>query len=310
VSLPRSVFVGRKPELTAIAARLDQALVGHGGVVLMAGESGIGKTRLAEELVALARKRGSAVWWDRCYEGEGAPALRQHLLYTGVRDDGPFAVRMPGGAGADVSLDSTLRELPVGKGELQREGADAVILAYGRPVPAALEAAERLTADGIECAVVNARWAKPLDEELILNTCPWTRSRWLVLHLQVTSGRFHFPRARAIRPRHHRQERRPLERLNSFAQVSAEHDQLTRLDFPDMPFGVHLQTTVQHVQTCSARRCLWVHRCAGVERDQRDTEVVRLGQRLRGTSPGSAREVAPQAIDLIGQAIRQALSAD
>jgi 1-deoxy-D-xylulose-5-phosphate synthase len=95
----------------------------------------------------------------------------QHLLWTGVRHDGPFAVRFPRGAGTGVPMDSTLAEIPIGKGELLREGSDAAILAYGTPVPAALEAAELLAAEGISCAVVNARWAKPLDEELLAPVC-------------------------------------------------------------------------------------------------------------------------------------------
>jgi 1-deoxy-D-xylulose-5-phosphate synthase len=99
----------------------------------------------------------------------------QHLLWTGVRHNGPFAVRFPRGAGTGVPLDETLREIPIGTGELLREGADAVILAYGAPVPAACAAAELLAAEGISCAVVNARFAKPLDEELILATCRGVR---------------------------------------------------------------------------------------------------------------------------------------
>lgn len=99
----------------------------------------------------------------------------QHLLYTGVRHPGPFAVRFPRGAGTGVDLDETLREIPIGTGELLRAGTDAVILAYGAPVPAALEAAELLAAEGISCAVVNARFAKPLDETLILDTCRGVR---------------------------------------------------------------------------------------------------------------------------------------
>ena len=99
----------------------------------------------------------------------------QHLLYTGVRHDGPFAVRFPRGAGTGVPLDQELREIPIGKGELLREGTDAAILAYGAPVPAALAAAESLAAEGISCAVVNARWAKPVDDELILGACAGVR---------------------------------------------------------------------------------------------------------------------------------------
>jgi 1-deoxy-D-xylulose-5-phosphate synthase len=99
----------------------------------------------------------------------------QHLLYTGVRHTGPFAVRFPRGPGVGVALDAELHAIPIGKGELLREGTDAAILAYGAPVPAALEAAELLAAEGIACAVVNARWAKPLDEDLIVEVCRGVR---------------------------------------------------------------------------------------------------------------------------------------
>jgi 1-deoxy-D-xylulose-5-phosphate synthase len=99
----------------------------------------------------------------------------QHLLWTGARHNGPFAVRFPRGAGTGVPMDETLHEIPIGKGELLRDGTDAAILAFGAPVPAALEAAELLAAEGISCAVVNARWAKPLDEGLILETCQSVR---------------------------------------------------------------------------------------------------------------------------------------
>jgi DNA-binding CsgD family transcriptional regulator len=68
-------FVGRAGELAALTADLDAAVGGHGGVVLVAGEPGIGKTRLAEELAARATVRGAVVLWGRCWEGAGAPAF-------------------------------------------------------------------------------------------------------------------------------------------------------------------------------------------------------------------------------------------
>lgn len=99
----------------------------------------------------------------------------QHLLWTGVRHNGPFAVRFARGAGVGAPMDETLREIPIGKGELLRTGADAAILAYGAPVPAAMQAADLLAAEGISCAVVHARWAKPLDDDLIAETCAGVR---------------------------------------------------------------------------------------------------------------------------------------
>src|ERR1700756_5840526 len=68
-------FVGRAGELAALTADLDAAVGGRGGVVLVAGEPGIGKTRLAEELAARAIGRGAVVLWGRCWEGAGAPAV-------------------------------------------------------------------------------------------------------------------------------------------------------------------------------------------------------------------------------------------
>ncbi|MGE3596702.1 MAG: AAA family ATPase, partial [Dehalococcoidia bacterium] len=68
-------FVGREAELSVLIAALDAAAAGRGGLVLVAGEPGIGKTRLAEELAAVAGRRNVRILWGRCYEGEGAPAF-------------------------------------------------------------------------------------------------------------------------------------------------------------------------------------------------------------------------------------------
>jgi 1-deoxy-D-xylulose-5-phosphate synthase len=91
----------------------------------------------------------------------------QHLLYTAVKTNHPMAIRYPRGAGVGVALEPTLRELPIGKGEILREGEDVAILAIGAMVAPALEAADELVKQGIEATVVNARFAKPLDAELI-----------------------------------------------------------------------------------------------------------------------------------------------
>jgi class 3 adenylate cyclase/tetratricopeptide (TPR) repeat protein len=70
----RVAFVGRGPERAELGAALDSALGGQGRLVLVAGEAGIGKTRIAEELCAEARSREAPVAWGRCREGAGAPA--------------------------------------------------------------------------------------------------------------------------------------------------------------------------------------------------------------------------------------------
>ena len=100
-------------------------------------------------------------------EGE----MRQ-MLWTAYRHaaagGGPVGIRFPRGIGEGVALDTPLAEMPIGVSETLREGSDLVILAYGHPVRAALEAADVLAREGVDATVVNARFAKPLDAERIL----------------------------------------------------------------------------------------------------------------------------------------------
>ena len=92
----------------------------------------------------------------------------QHLLYTAVQSGRSMTIRYPRGSGLGVKLDTELHEIPIGKGEILRRGEDAVILAIGNMVAPALEAARGLASSGIESTVVNARFVKPLDSELII----------------------------------------------------------------------------------------------------------------------------------------------
>jgi len=92
----------------------------------------------------------------------------QHMLKTALYCGRPVSVRYPRGAGFGVPLDSELRELEIGKGELLQEGDDLTLVAIGSTVYPALEAAALLKEQGISAAVVNARFIKPLDSELIL----------------------------------------------------------------------------------------------------------------------------------------------
>jgi len=93
----------------------------------------------------------------------------QHMLFTAIRHKGPAAVRYPRGSGEGVELSAELEEIPIGSGELLREGKDILLLPIGNRVYPALEAARGLEKIGIDAAVVNPRFIKPLDSELILS---------------------------------------------------------------------------------------------------------------------------------------------
>ncbi|QWV92273.1 1-deoxy-D-xylulose-5-phosphate synthase [Geomonas oryzisoli] len=92
----------------------------------------------------------------------------QHMLVTALSLDGPAALRYPRGNGLGVPMDQILTPLAVGKGERLRDGKDGAILAVGTMVESARQAAAALAEEGIEVAVMNARFVKPLDTELIL----------------------------------------------------------------------------------------------------------------------------------------------
>ncbi len=92
----------------------------------------------------------------------------QHLLATAIDYPGPAAIRFPRGAGIGNSLDPEVKKIQLGESELLRDGDDAVVLAIGNTVHPALEAAGELAAEGISCAIVNARFVKPLDRARIV----------------------------------------------------------------------------------------------------------------------------------------------
>jgi 1-deoxy-D-xylulose-5-phosphate synthase len=93
----------------------------------------------------------------------------QHMIKTAVDHNGPTAVRYPRGSGIGVPMDQELKDLEIGKGELLLDGEDVAIIALGNMVRPAMDAALRLKSEGISAAVVNARFVKPLDEELVLS---------------------------------------------------------------------------------------------------------------------------------------------
>ncbi|MBC7802296.1 MAG: 1-deoxy-D-xylulose-5-phosphate synthase [Candidatus Parcubacteria bacterium] len=87
----------------------------------------------------------------------------RQMLYTGYQLGGPAAVRYPRGAGVGRAIEKEMHALPIGKGEVRREGRKVALLAFGSMLAPALEAGERLDA-----TVVNMRFVKPLDAELVL----------------------------------------------------------------------------------------------------------------------------------------------
>ena len=102
----RGVFVGREEAMTQLRDALADAYAGCGRLVLVLGEPGIGKTRIAEEIASEGRRRGALVLTGRCYEGEGAPAFwpwLQILRAAGAAPDAPAVLARLGGAVADVA---------------------------------------------------------------------------------------------------------------------------------------------------------------------------------------------------------------
>ncbi len=94
----------------------------------------------------------------------------QQMVITGIEHtDGPIALRYPRGSGIGVPLmEEGWEPLPIGTGEILRNGDDLLLLGYGSMVYSSMQVAEILSEHGIECTVINARFVKPLDTELIL----------------------------------------------------------------------------------------------------------------------------------------------
>ena len=94
----------------------------------------------------------------------------QHMLKTAVDCGSPVSLRYPRGKGVGVTLDNKLKTLEIGKGEVLKDGSVLAIIAIGSTVNPALAAAEKLLVEGFKIKVINARFVRPLDEELILKT--------------------------------------------------------------------------------------------------------------------------------------------
>ena len=113
----------------------------------------------------------------------------QHLIYTAYKHRGPFAIRIARGTGTGAPLDADLKELPLGRGTVIREGRDIAVFALGKTVGPALDAAERLAEYGIWCSVVNPIFVKPLDVGLLLDAAR-SAGRILTVEENVLAGGF------------------------------------------------------------------------------------------------------------------------
>ena len=113
----------------------------------------------------------------------------QHLIFTGTRANRPMAIRYPRGSGPGSALDPDLHEIAIGQGEVLRSGSDVAILALGTTVYPSLEAAQVLSEKGVDCTVINARFAKPLDADLIVETAKKVK-RVLTVEENTLAGGF------------------------------------------------------------------------------------------------------------------------
>jgi 1-deoxy-D-xylulose-5-phosphate synthase len=94
-------------------------------------------------------------------------AMLVHMLHTAISLDGPAGIRYPRGVGVGVELPSLPSRIPVGTGEILREGERVALVGYGTGVGKALGAADLLAERGMDVTVADARFAKPLDVPLL-----------------------------------------------------------------------------------------------------------------------------------------------
>ena len=111
----------------------------------------------------------------------------RHMLYTALQHEGPVALRYPRSVGQGVDIDGSFQEIPVGKGEVVRDGRDLTIIGVGPLVNTCVLAAHELRHRGVDAAVINLRYLNPLDRELILRYARLTK-RIITVEDHVLSG--------------------------------------------------------------------------------------------------------------------------
>jgi 1-deoxy-D-xylulose-5-phosphate synthase len=135
---------------------IDRAgLVGEDGPTHH-GSFDLSYLRLVPDMVIMAPKDGNEL---------------RNMLFTALRHEkGPVAIRYPRGETSGPLDQNVFKTIPMGKGEIVHEGQDAAVLAIGQTVHAAMQAANALSQKGVFVRVVNARFVKPVDRDLILDT--------------------------------------------------------------------------------------------------------------------------------------------
>jgi 1-deoxy-D-xylulose-5-phosphate synthase len=114
----------------------------------------------------------------------------RHMLYSASRYETATAVRYPRGQAVGVPMEPEFRQIPLGKWEMMREGSDVTLIGCGPVVYECMAAAHELEAeDGISCAVVNGRFAKPMDREMLAGFATQTK-RILTLEENAVIGGF------------------------------------------------------------------------------------------------------------------------
>lgn len=176
-----TVFVGRNAELKQLVAGLDRALEGRGGMFLVSGEPGIGKTRVAEELALGARKRGATVYWGRSTLAEGAPPYWPwvQILRSVLRDVGDAEFRRLAGSG----LPQILQVVP----DLRGHFADVT------PTSMDDEQTRFGIYDSVMQLLLNAAAARPM--VLVVDDLHWADTPSLLL-VQLLAG--HLPHSRLM----------------------------------------------------------------------------------------------------------------
>jgi 1-deoxy-D-xylulose-5-phosphate synthase len=113
----------------------------------------------------------------------------QHMLKTALSHNMPSVIRYPRGPGEGVPLDAEYKTLPIGKGVVLKQGQEVYLLAIGATVHPALRAAAIIEKEGIPCGVVNMRFVKPLDKDLLVQLSRQT-TNFVTIEEHVLTGGF------------------------------------------------------------------------------------------------------------------------